>query len=129
MMEIQIFTSADSYLEADFSEYNPKDSKFLSLKGRWTIFKIFSKRLLILPFALCYKLIKTSFCLPLFLLGLFLFLLTFGCSQTQKEFFIRQVRALAKEAADWIFLPFAVAVSFFRMLFAMVFHPRIYFGV
>lgn len=102
--------------------------QFNSLQGRLLCLKDFFKKMAILPFALLYKAYKTLIRAGSLLVGTFLLVLTLGTSIGTRKFFVDRIEVLAKDLADWILLPFAVAVSFFRLVLAFLIHPNFYFS-
>ena len=96
-------------------------------EGKRDFVKTFLKLIVSLPFALSYKIwitfLKSG---AVFVSGLFLGA-TLGVSKGLRELFIHRVSALAKNLADWVLYPFAIATCFSRFFLAMLIHPALFF--
>jgi hypothetical protein len=96
-------------------------------KSRLLCLKDFLKKCLAFPFILIAKACKTFFRLIGMCLSAGLLILTLGSSTTIKELFIRRVTCFAADAADWILLPLAFILCFFRLILALCVRPNFYF--
>lgn len=107
--------------------FHPEMGGFRSLQGRFYCFKLLIQKIVTLPFVLAFKVCLT-FCRGAgLLIGLVLLIVTFGASTGSREFFLRRVLFFAKDIAEWVLLPFSLALGFFKLLFGCTLHPSLYF--
>lgn len=99
-----------------------------TLKARLECLKDFLKRALGFPFSLIGKACKTVLRFFGICLSATLVLITLGSSTSARELFIDRTVSFAKDVADWILLPFALALCFFRLILAFLIHPNFYFN-
>lgn len=97
-----------------------------NLRARLLCVKDFLKRIAFLPLALLYKAYRTIGKGAGVGFGVLLVFLTVGSSPAAREFFLNRITALARDLADWVFLPFALVGCFFRLLMALLIHPNFY---
>jgi hypothetical protein len=99
-----------------------------TFEARLLCVKNFLKKTLTLPFTLIFKLSKTLFrCLGA-VFASFLLLMSLANSAMLREFFVERVHALTKDLIDWVFLPFALIIRFFKFMAALFIHPKLYFN-
>ena len=124
-MEIRHYADSQAFFEissqAQLGEFN-------SLKTRILCLRDFLKKLLLLPFALVLKLLKTFFRVLGAFIGAGLLFVTLGTSPNARDYFVQRVAALSKDVADWILLPFAIIACFSRLVIAFLVHPSVYFN-
>ena len=92
-------------------------------QDRKVFLKTFLSFLLILPFALAYKLCRSFFRLVGFGLSFSFLIVSLGCSEGVRRFFLRRVSLLAFDLADWILYPLSYIVCLFKLLLAVLVHP------
>lgn len=99
-----------------------------TLQDRLGCAKDFFKRCALFPLALVVKALKTIWKGVGVCFGAGLVIVTAACSAGAREFFIERIVILAKDLADWILLPFAIVIRFFRLLLGVLVHPSLYFN-
>lgn len=99
-----------------------------TLRDRLLCVKDFLKKAVLFPFALIGKAFCTFFKVFALCFGASLILITIGSSGSAREFFLERISALAKDLADWLFLPFAILSCFLRLILAILIHPNLYFN-
>lgn len=99
-----------------------------TLKARFLCLKDFLKRCLVFPFALVMKACKTVVRAVGICLSLVFVLITLGSYSRAREAFVNRVSSFAKDLADWFLLPIAIVVCFFRLILAILIHPKLYFN-
>jgi hypothetical protein len=77
--------------------------------------KDFLKKIVLLPLSLVFKVYKTLFRLIGVVWAASLLVMSLGTSETGRTFFFERVFSFAKDLADWILLPLAIASSFLRL--------------
>lgn len=102
------FADSSSYFEAPV----PSQDRFLCIKA-------FLALLVLLPFVLGFKLIKSFFRVVGVFLGVSFFILTLGMSFNIHEFLIRRVSLFSSDLADWLLFPFAILSCCLRLLWAL----------
>lgn len=88
--------------------------------------KLFFEVLLMLPFAVLYKLSRSFFRGAAALLVAALILATLGLSQRLRESFLKRVAIFAADLADWALYPLALFTCFLRLLLASLIHPSLF---
>jgi hypothetical protein len=53
--------------------------------------------------------------------------LTFGLSESVRLFFLRRMRAMADDLADWVLLPIALVVWALKLIMALLISPALFF--
>lgn len=104
----------------------PQDPNFL--KSRLKCLGDFFKKCLFFPLALIAKLGKTVLRSTAIFFSFLLLLVTLGNSRVARELFIHRIVIFAKDVADWILLPFALAWCVLRLFLALIIHPQFYFN-
>ena len=99
-----------------------------TLRARFLCLKDFFKRCFFFPFALIMKVSKTVVRAAGIIFSLALVFMTFGSYPRAREAFVNRVSSLAKDLADWLLLPIAIAVCFCRLILAILIHPKLYFN-
>lgn len=99
-----------------------------ALKARLFCIKDFLKRCLIFPLALIRKAVKTFFRLAAVALSALFLFATLGSSSKTRALFVDRIVLFARDLADWVLLPFAFALCFFRLILALLIHPNFYFN-
>ena len=97
-------------------------------KARLFCLKDFLKKCLIFPFVLIVKACKTFFRLAGVVCSAGWLLVTLGSALSAREWFVRRVTYFAQDAADWILLPLAFLLCFFRLMLALFVRPALYFN-
>lgn len=128
-MTLSIYAESQSFFDSACEAVDVKLSDFESIRGRARCLFILLEKLIVLPFALFFKVYKTSFRVLGLALSITLLLVSLGTSIGIREFFIRRVSALARDLADWILYPFAVFSCFSKLFLAALVHPGIYFQI
>ena len=98
-----------------------------TLDARLMCLKDFLKKCAVFPFALLVEVLKTLWRGVGVCFGALLIVITLASSSGARAFFIERVSIFAKDLADWILMPFALIVCFFRLILAFVIHPNLYF--
>ena len=104
-------------LSEGFFEY----SEPLAARARKSALQNLCRKICIVPGALFYKLYRTATSSVGFVFSCLFLILTLFASQNARDFFIRKVESLAKEAADWILWPIAVSFCLLRLTLAVLF--------
>lgn len=99
-----------------------------TFEDRLACVKDFFKRCALFPLALFVKVLKTVWKGIGVCFGAGLVIVTLACCAGAREFFIERIVVFAKDLADWLLLPFAIVVRFFRLLLGVVVHPSLYFN-
>jgi len=128
-MSLSFYAESQTFFDFSCEVADAELGDFHSIRGRARCIAILLGKILIVPFALLYKLYKTCFrFLGLFISGALL-LVTLGTSNGAREFFVRRVSSLARDLADWVLYPFAILSCFSKLLLASLIHPALYFRV
>ena len=128
-MNLSLYAESQTFFDHCCEVADGKLADFQSMRGRLRCFLVLLEKISILPFALLYKLYKTSFRFAGLLLSGILLLLTLGTSPGAREFFVRRISSLACDLADWVLYPFAIFSCFSKLLLAALVHPALYFHV
>lgn len=126
-MDLSAFASSKAFFEFSSDNLDPKMAEFHSMKGRAQCFAALLEKLVILPFAVLFKLYKTFFRSVGVVFSAVILLATFGTSEAAREFFVRRVSSLATDLADWVIYPFAIFICFSKLILASIVHPALYF--
>ncbi len=113
---------------SDFFEISNEPGLPNTFRSRLFCLKDFLKRCFIFPFALLVKAYKTLGRFIGICLGLTLVLATLGASCGARKYFVEKVINFAKDVADWVLLPIALILCFFKLLLALFVHPNFYFS-
>jgi len=116
------YSSSQSFFEISNGPQldNTFDARLICLKD-------FLKRCAMFPFALVMKALKTFWRGIGVCFGAALILITVASSSGAREFFVERIVIFAKDLADWLLMPFALIVCFFRLILAFMIHPNLYF--
>ncbi len=87
-------------------------------RRRMQCVKDFFKKVVILPFALFFKVYKTFFRVAGVCLSGGLMLVTLGVSVSVREWFVLRMGELGKDLTDWFIWPFSIAAYLTRLLIA-----------
>jgi hypothetical protein len=98
-----------------------------TLEARLVCLKDFLKRCAVFPLALVAKAFTTFWRGIGVCFGALLIVVTVASSSGAREFFVERIAIFAKDLADWLLLPFALIVCFFRLILAFIVHPNLYF--
>lgn len=128
-MTLSVYAESQSFFESSCEVADVKFSDFESIRGRARCLFILLEKVIVLPFALFFKLYKTSFRFLGLALSASLLLVTLGASVGIREFFVRRVCSIARDFADWILYPFAVFSCFSKLILAAFVHPGLYFQI
>lgn len=99
-----------------------------TFKARLLCIGDFLKRCLKFPLILIHKVVKTVIRFIGIFLAAFLVIVTLGSSRRSRELFIDRTVVFAKDLADWLLMPFALALCFLRLMLALFIHPNFYFN-
>ncbi len=128
-MDLKEYTYASSYIEPNPICFSPKYSDFFSLKGRFITLLGLGKKILILPFALFFKVYKSFFKIIKVLATLTYVFLTLGLSKDTRRNFAEKLSFLGKDLADWIIFPLALFIFLLRHLLGATLHPKFSMGL
>lgn len=120
------FSESSSYFEVSIPVFSSRAARLNSAEGRFLCVAAFLGLILFLPFIVVFKIVKSLFRCIGVLLALSFFVLSLGISVPIREFFIRRVSALGKDAVDWILFPFAIITCGFRLLLASIILPSFF---
>lgn len=120
-------SSFTSFYDHSCAFFCCEKSSFWSVRGRLFCLKTLLQKILFLPSMLCLKLGLTVCRVTGLFMGLALVVFTFGTSVRSREFFLRRVLYLARDFADWVFLPFQLILAGLRLFLGAFVHPAFYF--
>ncbi|MBX7067136.1 MAG: hypothetical protein K1X28_07890 [Parachlamydiales bacterium] len=99
-----------------------------TFRARLQCLKDFLKRVIGFPLALISKFCRTILrTISIFFAAVFV-ICTLGSSSGARDFFVDRIVIFAKDLADWVLLPFALILCFFRLILALIIHPDFYFN-
>lgn len=127
-MELKKYITSEGFFSCSESLSDPEMASFDSVKGRLLSFARFIETGMIVPISLGCKLLRTFFrgVGVVFMTGLLV--ASLFSSSTIRELFVRRVKILAEDLADWVLWPVAVVSCLGRLLLAAFVHPALYFG-
>jgi hypothetical protein len=128
-MNLQHFSSSESFFHCKDPLVDPEISEFNSWRGRGRAIIKFFQQISIIPLACLAKLFRT--CVSILGLGFAfsLLVLTLGYESGIRGFFLKKFICLATDIADWVLWPVAIVYCLGRLLLAATVHPALYFGV
>lgn len=125
---INSFADSDFYLDLEdkggFHEY----SLFTSLKGRMSCVEYFLKHVILFPFAIVFKSLRTLFRLIEVIIGFFAMVITFASLYQVRSFFKTKANALATDIIDWVMYPFCFFGKMIKAFLGAILHPKIFFS-
>lgn len=127
-MTISKYIHSDGFFEEEELVASPEMASFDSLRGRGLSLLKFLEQLAIAPLAFIGKIVRTSLAAIGVCGSILLLILTLCSSIWARQLFVRRIEIFAKELADWILWPVALATRLGKLLLAAFIHPALYFN-